>query len=245
MSKQKKLISPTKAPAIQERERTREISPPLLARVEAAITNHPEFAILRTKLLEHGGVEIVPPCQWDPDLGEYAICRDPDLPALLDHGYLTAGPVVCRSRGMQPCHCHENIARLWLKKRKRDALTGLASGYCLSGGLWLHHSWGLRKDSLLETLGKRDRYFGIRLEGIDADVFAFKTLCQDKGTRPLFNVQFLLRVQAELQKEVASTAGPSQRVLAAHCPGPLIADSRFTRQCYDYRYFTLWYSSGF
>jgi len=185
------------------------VHPTLSTRVDAAIKDQPGFAILRTKLLEHGGVEIVPPCGWNADLGEYVVCRDPDLLALIDHGCLMDGPVVCRSRGMEPNRCHENISRLWLQERKADALTGIATGYCLSGGLWRQHSWGLRRDSLLETLGEREKYFGIRLEGIDADVFAFKALCEDKENWSVFAVEFLKRVMAEFERKSAIEGEPS------------------------------------
>src|ERR1039457_6158750 len=94
------------------------LNPSLSARVEFAIEQQPEFGVLRAKLLEHGGAEVVPPCGWNDDLRQLVIVPDPDLPALLDHGYLMTGPVVCRSRGMEPHRCHENIARLWLKKAK-------------------------------------------------------------------------------------------------------------------------------
>jgi len=164
-------------------------NPILIARVEAAIQEQPEFAALRAKLLERGGTEIVPPCAWNDDLRQYVIAPDPDLLALIDHGCLMPGRVVCRSRDMQPNRCHENIARLWLQKRKRDALIGIATGYCLGGDLWRQHSWGIRKDSLLETLGERERYFGIRLEGIDADVFAFKALAREQTNWPLFSIE--------------------------------------------------------
>ena len=191
-------------------ENARALNPTLLARVEAAIKEQPAFDVLRAKLLEHGGAEVVPPCEWNNDLRQYVIVRDPDLLALVDHGHLMAGPVVCRSRGMEPNRCHENIARLWLQKRKRDALIGIATGYCLSGDLWGQHSWGVRKDSLLETLGKREKYFGIRLEGVDADVFAFKALYRDETNWPLFSVEFVMRVRAEMEKRIAIEAGLSR-----------------------------------
>src|ERR1017187_10088135 len=180
--------------------------PSLLVRVEAAIKQEPEFGILRAKLLEHGGTEVVPPFGWNNDLRQYVIVRDPDLPALVDHRYSMTGPIVCRSRGMEPNRCHENIARLWLQKRKRDALVGAATGYCLDNDLWRQHSWGVRKDSLLETLGEREKYFGIRLEGVDADIFAFKTLGRQQTHWPLFNVEFVLRVRAEVERRSAMNA---------------------------------------
>jgi len=180
------------------------------ARVEIAIKQQPDFAILRAKLLEQGGAEVVPPCGWNNNLRQYVIVPDPDVPALLDHGDLMPGPVVCRSRGMEPNRCHENIARLWLQRRKRDVLVGIATGYCLDDDLWRQHSWGLRTDSLLETLGEREKYFGTRLEGIEADVFAFKALAEDQTNWPLFNPELVMRVQAELERRAAMDAGLSR-----------------------------------
>jgi hypothetical protein len=185
------------------------LNPSLSARVELAIKEQPGFGVLRAKLLEHGGTEVVPPFAWSGDQRQYVIIRDPDLSALVDHGYLMTGPVVCRSRDMEPNRCHENIAWLWLQKRKRDALIGTATGYCLSGGLWIQHSWGIRQHSLLETLGEREKYFGIRLEGIDADVFAFKALAEDQTNWPLFNPGFVVRVVAELGRRIAVEAASS------------------------------------
>jgi hypothetical protein len=180
-----------------------------MARVEIAIKEQPEFGILRAKLLEHGGTEVVPQCRWNSDLRQYVIVPDPDLVALVDHGDLMRGPVVCRSRGMEPNRCHQNIARLWLQRRKRDALVGIATGYCLDDDLWGQHSWGVREDSLLETLGERDKYFGIRLEGIDADVFAFKALSEDQRHWPLFKPELVMRVWAELERRIAVEATSS------------------------------------
>src|ERR1035441_9675331 len=171
-------------------ENARALNPTLLARVQVAIKEQPEFGVLRAKLLEHGGTEVVAPCAWNNDQRKYVIVSDPDLPALVDHGYPMTGPVVCRSRGMEQNRCHENIAWLWLQKRKRDALIGIATGYCLSDDLWVQHSWGIRKESLLETLGERDKYFGIRLDGVDADVFAFKALGREQTNWPLFSAEF-------------------------------------------------------
>ena len=192
-----------------EQENVGALNPNLLAKVEAAIKEQPEFGILRAKLLEHGKTEVVPPGGWNNNLQQYVVIGDPDLAALIDHGYLMAGPVVCRSRGMESNRCHENIARLWLQKRKRDALTGIATGYCLDGDLWRQHSWGMRKDSLLETLGEREKYFGIRMIGIDADVFAFRTLGREQTNWPLFSVEFVIRVWTEMERRIAMHCEPS------------------------------------
>jgi hypothetical protein len=171
----------------------------LSAQNEAASKIQPEFAILRSKLLEHGGEELVPPCAWDNNLQQNTVRRETDVAALIDHGYLmNSVDVICKSRGMEPNSCHRNISRLWLQKKKRDPLAGIATGYCLTeDGLWLQHSWGVRKGKdarIVETLGKRDMYFGILLTGIDADVFAFQRLAQDRRNGPLFTETIVERV---------------------------------------------------
>jgi hypothetical protein len=192
----------------------------LAANNEAAIKLQPEFAVLRSKLLEHGGSELVPPIDWNNDLQAYTVCREPDLPALIDHGSsMNSVDVVCKSKGMEPNRCHQNISRLWLEKRKRDPLAGIATGYCLTAddGLWRQHSWGVRKGKdakLVETLGKRDMYFGILLTGIDADMFAFAMLGEDRRNWPLFNIAFVEQLQAAAQNCIAARP-PERPVIAA------------------------------
>jgi hypothetical protein len=68
----------------------------------------------------------------------------------------------------------------------------------------------VRNDSFLETLGEREKYFGIRLEGVDADVFAFGTLGRDQTPWPLFSVEFVMRVRTEIDRRIAAEAGLSR-----------------------------------
>jgi hypothetical protein len=65
----------------------------------------------------------------------------------------------------------------------------------------------MREHSLLETLGEREKYFGIRLEGVDGDVFAFGTLGREQTNWPLFNPGFVLRVWDEMDRRIAVEAG--------------------------------------
>ena len=95
-----------------------------------------------------------------------------------------------------------------MKKSKRDSLDGIATGYCLSDDLWRQHTWGIRQDAIVETLGKRDIYFGILLTGIDADVFAFQMLSEDKGNWPLLDASLVGRVQVEFAARIAARAVP-------------------------------------
>jgi len=165
--------------------------------LEATVQTQPGIAVLRKKLLECGGKDLC----VSPDR------PDPDLKALIERGYLMTGSVICKSRGMESNRCHENISRLWLEKRKRDPLAGIATGYCLSGDVWGQHSWGVRRGRdarIVETLGRRDMYFGILLTGIDADVFAFQRLAKEECNWPLFNVAFMERVRVAFGARVAS-----------------------------------------
>lgn len=137
----------------------------LRQRVTAAIAETPRLAILRDKLLNIGGEEIrVLPRN-----------QDPDLDALILRGTLNTLPVKERKRGMWECRCHGNVAQLWFLKK----LVAIETGYGLfnDDGLWRQHTWGIigtRKPKILETLGTRDKYFGFRMTGLEADVFAVK-----------------------------------------------------------------------
>jgi hypothetical protein len=72
---------------------------------------------------------------------------------------------------MHPGTCHANISSLW-KRRLRD-IVAIGTGYALSAdGLWRQHSWGVRRQGILETTALREKYFGILLQGSDADSFA-------------------------------------------------------------------------
>jgi hypothetical protein len=183
----------------------------LADKLTATIKIQPGIATLRNTLLKHGGKEIV----VSPDR------PDPDLPALLDHGYLMTSSVVCKSKDMEDNRCHQNIGRLWVarswssdaEENKSDPLIGIATGYCLNGELWGQHSWGVRKSlKLVESLGKRDLYFGILLQGIEADVFAFKVLGGDEYYWPLFNPQFLERVYTERKHSDESSLNPLRSI---------------------------------
>jgi hypothetical protein len=164
----------------------------------------PKYALLRAKIVEHGGRQIVPPCGWVD--GQLTISTDPELDALVDHGQLMVGPVVCRSTGMENNRCHQNVSRLWRMKRRRDSLIGIGTGYCFSDddGLWRSHSWGVRKDGLLETLGERSKYFGIVMVGIDADVFTCQMLFNDKRHWNLFPPEMIEAVRAEVERCIAA-----------------------------------------
>jgi len=57
--------------------------------------------------------------------------------------------------------CHNNCFRLL----QADKIDTIFTGYALSDdGLWRNHSWGLKKDFLIETTEERLVYLGIQLK---------------------------------------------------------------------------------
>lgn len=130
----------------------------LSERLKVATSEQPEIMELRKLLLRHGGIELVAP-PWLDGL----------VPSIIRSGSVTDGPVTLRA--MRACDCHRNVSRLWVRKRR--VLTGIGTGYALSGnGLWRQHSWGVGRSGVVETTELRLRYFGRLLEGEDADGFA-------------------------------------------------------------------------
>ena len=109
---------------------------------------------LRAKLLAIGGDRISPQ-------------PHPDIRLLATHGRLMGFPP--KLKEMEPCHCHENVERLWNIRTPRSRLIGIATGYALTGddddGMWRPHSWALSKTkgviSIIETTMIRAKYFGI------------------------------------------------------------------------------------
>ena len=127
-------------------------------RFAQAVVRQPGLAILRARLLEIGGEELV--------------ARDePDLKSILSQGKHMDEPVVLTP--MLDSACHENVSALWAK----GALAGIATGYALSeDGLWRQHSWGVSDAGIVETTEVRECYFGATLSMPQADVFATSNL---------------------------------------------------------------------
>jgi hypothetical protein len=127
-------------------------------RFREAAKQQPDLEVLRRLLLGLGGIHLVAPA-----------CPDADLPLLIDAGFVMAGPVV--RRAMTKSKCHGNVAEIWADKQ--HGLVGIGTGYSLSDdGLWRQHSWGLRREGILETTVPRVKYFGILLQHAHADLFA-------------------------------------------------------------------------
>jgi hypothetical protein len=67
------------------------------------------------------------------------------------------------------------VAEIWAERPHE--LVGIGTGYSLSDdGLWRQHSWGLRREGILETTVSRVKYFGVLLQHGDADSFAMANL---------------------------------------------------------------------
>ena len=128
----------------------------LKGHLKAALGHQPEIKILRKLLLRIGGEELV-------------ARPDREVPLLVEYGFVMAGPVM--TKPMEPGDCHGNLARLW--RNKRSQLAGIGTGYTLGNdGLWRQHSWGVKREGILETTEERLKYFGILLQGPLADAFA-------------------------------------------------------------------------
>ena len=130
---------------------------------------------------------------------------DATLHLLIEAGFVMAGPVVRRT--MKKSQCHRNVARIWLEKRLE--LIGIGTGYSLSDdGLWREHSWGLRREGILETTVSRVKYFGVLLQHGDADSFAVANMAgcinDDHGRRPQRS-----RASAITSARSSSRSGPA------------------------------------
>ncbi len=130
----------------------------LSRRFRDASKNQPELKRLKLLLLKLGGEFLVSPPKPDPDIA-----------VILESGFVTGGRVVLRE--MRASSCHQNVSALW--KERKSGIIGIATGYALSqDGLWRQHTWGILRDGVLETTETRLKYFGILLQGEQADHFA-------------------------------------------------------------------------
>src|ERR1700757_372604 len=118
-------------------------------RLRDAVGQQPELKRLKALLLRLGGDFLVAPPKPDKDIS-----------MLLEHGFVTSGPVTLKV--MKSSSCHQNVASIWTKKQ--SGIVGIATGYALSDdGLWRQHSWGILRDGVLETTETRLKYFGVVL----------------------------------------------------------------------------------
>lgn len=130
----------------------------LKRRLREAVGKQPQIESLRRLLLELGGRQLVAPPS-----------HDPAVPLLINAGFVMAQSVYRII--MQEGRCHENVARVWTRGQR--GVVGIGTGYALNeDGLWRQHSWGLLRDGILETTVPRTKYFGLLLQGGEADLFA-------------------------------------------------------------------------
>lgn len=131
-------------------------------RFREAAEQQPDLVALRELLLGFGGVQLVAPP--GPDAA---------LPLVIDAGFVMAGPILRRT--MKTSGCHRNMAQAWASREHE--IVGIGTGYSLSDdGLWRQHSWGIRREGILETTVPRVKYFGVLLQREDADMFAVANL---------------------------------------------------------------------
>jgi hypothetical protein len=91
---------------------------------------------------------------------------EPHAQLLIERGRLFSEPVKLH-RGRQR-HCHFNTARLW---ERATTKCRIVTGYALSNGTWVPHSWVLRDGVLHETTLAREQYFGVELDDLEAVKF--------------------------------------------------------------------------
>jgi hypothetical protein len=130
----------------------------LSKRVRGFAKIHPEIRELRRILLKLGGEELAPPSGSDPMTN-----------FLIDFGIVFGGPVI-----LKPCGNRKPeriLGRMW--DRRRHGIIGIGAGYALNAdGLWREHLFGVLREGILETVGPKEKYFGLLLIGQAADGFA-------------------------------------------------------------------------
>lgn len=130
----------------------------LEGRLNEDATRQPALRRLREVLIGHGGLMIVSPRIYDPDVDDLLACG-----RLFD----ADGTKLMLGRASA---CHENVSRLW--RNHPDEIV-IVVGYALSDdGLWRQHTWGVEADCVIETTEPRLAYFGVSLSPEHADRFA-------------------------------------------------------------------------
>lgn len=123
----------------------------------------PNLVKLRNKLLSIDGDAVVPN-------------REPDLQKLLLDGEKIEHQKT-RLHEMRSSKCHYNTAVLY-NTEDSDLVNKIGTGWALTkdDGLWRQHSWGMNSDIIIETTVKRDIYYGIILDGNEAENFVSKNI---------------------------------------------------------------------
>ena len=112
------------------------------------------WTLWRNRLVQLGGVEVVPPLS--PEF---------DLDNLLLSAVLHDRPVITVAG--EPRNCHGNSAALFVADQtpNGDPVASIGTGYARNGALWRQHSWALGPDgTIYETTTPRDAYVGLVLD---------------------------------------------------------------------------------
>ncbi|MFA7420572.1 MAG: hypothetical protein WCZ90_12880 [Melioribacteraceae bacterium] len=118
-----------------------------------------------TKLLSIDGTRVYIPA------GEI---KDEDI--ALKGGKLIKSTEIILKPG-EPHECHSNSARYW--KRNKNTCK-LVTGYALCSDDWLSHSWILtKKNRIIDSTIKADKYYGVILNNTQAEQFCKKILQQN------------------------------------------------------------------
>lgn len=94
----------------------------------------------------------------------------------LKSGKLIEFKEIIKKRG-QVNACHANSARYW---KRNKSTCKLVTGYALLSNLWISHSWVMtKKNQILDSTIKADKYYGVILNNTQAEQFCKKILLQN------------------------------------------------------------------
>ena len=114
---------------------------------------------LITKLLSIGGVEV-----------KLGLDSEEEQNRMLNDGRIYSEKVNFVS-GVSN-QCHRNVSDKYNKTSKNGFK--IVSGYALSDGIWVQHSWGFYRNSIIETTKiKFDNYYGYELTIEESNEFCF------------------------------------------------------------------------
>ena len=99
-----------------------------------------------------------------------AVRDEPDLDDILNRGKLLRNPQTTFIKGESNA-CHSNAGVLF-ERDPED--TRVMTGYALSGGHWVQHSWAydIKDHFVIETTVTRDKYFGFLMTRRESEKFA-------------------------------------------------------------------------
>jgi len=94
---------------------------------------------------------------------------DPLTSFLVDYGIVFSGPLLLKT--CNHLAASDALSRIW--KRRTHGMVGVGLGYALAeDGLWHEHCFGVLREGVLETVSRKEKYFGLLLIGEAADGWA-------------------------------------------------------------------------